>query len=362
MGKTGIRKALLEFIGSQSTERRPARLQSVGQLIVLALIGMAFASSAQAGEVCSQAAQAQGTYAGRIAAVACNENTLWFSPFIDINGRLANMAVSEAEGARLRDGGTPAWQRVVEYWKGSGLLWRVSGFAGAGDCGYPDAPRMQSASCRAFLVDNPWSAVFVSYVMNRAGVPGFRPSASHVDYVRDAYQRPESSPYTLADPDTTPPALGDMLCFARMRASLGPQGLRDFLAQHPLEGLNMHCDIVVAVNPGGDSKVYLVGGNVLQGVTMRVLPLNRNGLVWGLPRRGPSDCHAGNEEACGFNRQDWVALLKLKALPAPVSPMTLAPSQPTPMQCCDVCPLPMPEGMQRCPAQGTDPALNVPRQ
>ena len=50
------------------------------------------------------------------------------------------------------------------------------------------------------------------------------------------------------------------------------------------DGLNMHCDIVVAANPGGDGRLYLVGGNVLQGVTMRVLPLNRGGAIWGLPQ------------------------------------------------------------------------------
>src|SRR6185312_1201327 len=57
-----------------------------------------------------------GMQAARIAALACRENALWYSPFIDANGRLASNTVSEAEGARLGDGATPAWMRVVEYW------------------------------------------------------------------------------------------------------------------------------------------------------------------------------------------------------------------------------------------------------
>jgi hypothetical protein len=61
--------------------------------------------------------------------------------------------------------------------------------------------------------------------------------------------------------------------------------MRHFLASGSGDGLNMHCDIVVAANPGGDGRLYLVGGNVLQGVTMRVLPLNHGGAIWGLPRR-----------------------------------------------------------------------------
>jgi hypothetical protein len=257
--------------------------------------------------------------------------------------------VSESERLRLRDGRTPAWQRVAEYWKGSGLLAQMSHYPGAADCSYGGGGHLQAASCRAFLSDTPWSAVFVSFVMARAGVPGFNGSASHIDFIRDAYRHPEASPYTFNDPDLASPAGGDLLCFSRGRNTLGPQGMRDFLGSDSGNGLNMHCDIVVAANPGGDGKLYLVGGNVLQGVTMRVLPLNRSGAIWGLPRRvgNPGGCQPGNEAACSFNRQDWVALLKLKRLPAPSGMLPLPGVQP---QCCTQCPLPMPDNVRRCPA------------
>lgn len=327
---------------------------------LLGFVGFWFSVHACAGQVCGYIPQQPPSYAARIATVACNENTLWFGPFIDRDGRLASISVSEGEGIRLQDGVTPAWRRVADYWKGSGLLWQMSGYPGASDCSYSAGGHLQAASCRAFLTDTPWSAVFVSFVMNRAGVPGFRGSASHVDYVREAYLRPESSPYRVADPDTTAPATGDLLCFARMRNVLGYQGLRDFLDHAAGQGLNMHCDIVVAANPRGDSRLYLVGGNVLQGVTMRVLPLNRRGLVWGLPRRtgAPSNCSPGSEADCSFNRQDWVALLKLKSLPAPTTP--LPSTRPAPMQCCTLCPLPMPANMQRCTAPTPRPVDSAP--
>lgn len=320
--------------------------------IMLDLVGLAYivlASPAMAGQVCDQIPQSPPSYASRIALVACTENALWYGPFIDAQGRLASITVSEGEGLRLQDGTTPAWQRVAEYWKGSGLLSQMSSFPGAADCSYAQVGHLPAASCRAFLTDTPWSAVFVSFVMSRAGLPGFNGSASHIDFVRDAYRNPDASPYVFGDPETANPATGDLLCYSRGRDAIGPQGLRELLARGSEDGLNMHCDIVVAVNPGGDSKLYLVGGNVLQGVTMRVLPLNRSGAIWGLPRRIgiPGDCQPGNEAVCSFNRQDWVALLKLKPLPAPSGPLTLPGTQP--QQCCTQCPLPMPANMKRCP-------------
>jgi hypothetical protein len=305
---------------------------------------------AMAGGLCEQIPQTPPSYASRIAMVACTENALWFSPFIDSNGRLASFTIAETERIPLRDGTTPAWQRVADYWKGSGLLGQVSDSPGANDCASAGDAYPQTAPCRAFLADTPWSAVFVSFVMNQAGVPGFKPSASHIDFIRNAYSRADASPYVLADPEGTAPAMGDLLCFARMRDTLGPQGLRNFLGKTRDEGLNMHCDIVVAAKPDGGNRLYLVGGNVLQGVTMRVLSLNRKGLIWGLPaREGPAvECQPDNEDACSFNRQDWVALLKLKPLAPPIEPMRPIPSSPP--ACCTACSLPMPEGVQRCPA------------
>lgn len=317
--------------------------------VLLACMALCPAGMA-AGPVCNQIPQSPPTYAARIAQVACIENALWYGPFIDTRGRLASITVSESERLRLEDGNTPAWQRVADYWKGSGLLPQMSNFPGAADCGYAAGSHLQSASCRAFLSDTPWSAVFVSFVMNRAGVPGFNPSASHIDYIRDAYRYPETSPYLLADPESANPAAGDLLCFSRGRFDLGAQGFREFLASGSGDGMNMHCDIVVAANPGGDGKLYLVGGNILQGVTMRLLPLNRTGAIWHLPRRiaNASDCQPRSEEPCSFNRQDWVALMKLKPLPVPSGPQPALGVRPR--QCCTQCPLPMPANLERCPA------------
>lgn len=284
-----------------------------------------------------------GAYAARIAALACAENRLWHGPFLDARGRLARFSVAEAEQASLADGVTPAWRRVAGYWRDAGLAGAMSGQPGADACLAVPGGAMSPPLCRAFMLDHPWSAAFVSWVMVRAGLPGFRPSPSHVDYVREAW-RGTGSAYALVDPDASTPAAGDLLCFVRGDgAPFGYAGLRKFLAAGS-GNLAMHCDIAIGTSRDG-AYLYLVGGNVLQGVTLRQLPLNRRGLFWSLPRGRSDDCAPGNEAPCGFNRQDWVALLKLRpqeelaALPpaAPVViPATPAPA-PEPLQCCVAC-------------------------
>jgi hypothetical protein len=309
-----------------------------------------------AGDVCATGADPAAGMGARVGALACTENVLWRAPFIDNSGRLASMTVAEAERSLLADGATPAWRRVVDYWRGSGLLGGMASRAGARECALPDGP-FAEAACRGFVVDTPWSAAFVSWVMVRAGVTGFRVSATHFDYVRDAAQRADS-PYLLADPDATVPAAGDLLCFSRQPGVHDYAGLRALIARSPQAGLAMHCDIVGAID-AQRGRAYLVGGNVLQGATLRVLNVNRKGLFWDLPRRGPG-CGPGNEAGCSFNRQDWIALLKLKpmAVPATAPPLPVPATQP---ECCEVCQLPMPPGMQRCPAPAdTDPAPQAP--
>ncbi len=300
------------------------------------------------------AAQPAGTgmEAAKIAAIACRENALWYSPFIDANGRLASNTVSEAESARLSDGITPAWMQVVNYWRGSGLLGRMQQYAGASDCSYVGGGGYSSPQCRAFVIDQPWSAAFVSYVLVQAGLPGFNPSASHYGYVGDAF-RGGTSPFRFMDPDQAPAAVGDLLCYVRSNATqLGFAGLSALLARGG-NAQNMHCDIVVSAQPG---MLSLVGGNVLQGVTMRLVPTNRQGLPWNLPRGTGMNtaCWPSNPDGCSFNRHDWAVLLKLRpdaelatlpsAMPIPYSPAAAAPPS---QQCCVNCVVG--SGIPRCP-------------
>lgn len=324
--------------------------------ILAGLLLLLSASFARAGDACPtlRSQLASPDQATRIAAIACNEHLLWFRPFIDVDGRLASSTVHEAEASHLADGASEPWRRVAGYWRESGLLWQMSRFPGAGECVHAGSGGHPSPSCRAFVVDKPWSAAFISYVMKRADLPGFQVSASHYDYVSTAYQAPDGSPFQYLDPATAKPGTGDLLCYVRSNAQI--LGYTGFVAALGAGSgpYNMHCDIVVAANPGNDGKAYLVGGNVKQGVTMRVLPLNRNGNFWSLPQRtGAEGCSPDNPAACSFNRQDWVALLKLKPAAAlarlpratPVAPA----SSPLPgaQQCCTMCVVG--SGVPRCP-------------
>ncbi|MBD7920354.1 DUF2272 domain-containing protein [Xanthomonas bonasiae] len=293
------------------------------------------AGRAAAAEVCDLPPRFGLTPAAvAIVRTACNEHRLWWRPFIDRDGRLAGLRVTEAERSYLADHGIEAWQRVAAYWRDSGTLGAMGGSDGAASCQQLDGSRYRQADCRAFIVDNPWSAAFVSWVMVRAGVDGFRTSVRHIDYIRAAYQAgADGLPYRYADPQQDKPAPGDLLCFLRGRKQpLGAAGLREALARGGALPWESHCDIVVAANVGGDHTLYLIGGNVLNAVTMRKLPLDRAGrlqLEAPLAQDQAGDdgagleCTPGREELCDFNRQDWAALLRLQPqaqLQPPVTP------------------------------------------
>ncbi len=288
--------------------------------------------AAQALEVCDIPPRyGVGETAKAIVRTACNEHRLWFRPFIDGNGRIASLAVTEAESDSLADDGLPTWQRVAGYWRESGTLPAMGAFPGAQSCQTPTGERMADNDCRAFLLDNPWSAAFISWVMVRANVPGFARSPRHIDYIRAAHRGGKAAaPYRLADPAQEKPAPGDLLCFLRERnRPLSHAGLVQALETGNADRWKSHCEVVVAGNVGGDRTLYLIGGNVANAVVMRKLSLDRSGRL-ALPAPAESapeaawvdaGCSPGREAACDFNRQDWVALLKLEEV---------GPSEPEP--------------------------------
>lgn len=280
-----------------------------------------------------------------VVAAACGEHRLWYRPFIDRDGRIASLGVTEAENEHLADNGLIAWQRVAGYWRESATLGPMGAIAGASSCAQPAGNRYTDSDCRAFLIDNPWSAAFISWVMTRAAVPGFTRSPRHIDYIRAAYQGGSNGmPYRLTDPGSEKPAPGDMLCFLRDRSStLNYSGLIQALGSGRTGNWKSHCEIVVSANMGGDRTLYLIGGNVANSVVMRKLMLDRTGLIE-LPKANAAsastslieqNCSPGHEEECNLNRQDWAALLKLTASnPAPAfnstAPLPPPPDEPIP--------------------------------
>ena len=308
-------------------------------LACLSPLAMLLPASAVAAEVCDIPPRyGLSPLAVSIVQTACNEHRLWYRPFIDRDGRAASLSVTEAEREHLADNGVIAWQRVVGYWRESGTLAPMGDQPGASSCMAPLGTRYTDSDCRAFLIDNPWSAAFISWVMTRASVPGFTRSPRHIDYIRAAYQN--SGPYRMTDPAQEKPAPGDLLCFLRdRRQTLNYSGLVQSLGNGGVAHWKSHCEVVIAANIGGDQTLYLIGGNVMNSVVMRKLALDRSGRIELPPAKAePSDgvepgCTPGREEECSFNRQDWAALLKLVATApatAPAAVPVVAPDRPAP--------------------------------
>ena len=113
-----------------------------------------------------------------------------------------------------------------------------------------------------------WSAAFVSYVLRAAGVDRaeFPPAAAHATYVdamiATALRFPASAPFLPHAPAERTPAPGDLICADRGTAVGGHW--RDRLAEGG-RFRPMHCDIVVATQPGA---VEAIGGNVRDAVTL----------------------------------------------------------------------------------------------
>ncbi|MBW8850022.1 MAG: DUF2272 domain-containing protein [Xanthomonadales bacterium] len=253
----------------------------------------------------------------RIAEAACREHADWYAPFINAEGRVGwqdGRVPMEAEGGAERlASGTPPWQRVAEYWRRTPALDGLRRANGAKECEALSGAWQDSAACRAFILDHPWSAAFVSYVMKRAGVEDFASSAEHIVYMRDAYA--STSPrrrYRLVAPWRERPEVGDLLCYSREARVADYRGLVAFFDQGG-GSLKTHCDIVVGVDLDGDSKLYTIGGNLMQTVMMRKLPLNASGRF--VPPAATADdapCRMNEERACSLNAKAWVALLKLR--------------------------------------------------
>lgn len=279
-----------------------------------------------------------GETAKSIVRAACGEHRLWYRPFIDRDGRIASLVITEAESGNLADNGLIAWQRVAGYWRESGTLSPMAALPGAQSCLAQPGERTTDNDCRTFLIDNPWSAAFISWVMTRAGVAGFVRSPRHIDYIRAARRGGDTArPYRLADPMQEKPAPGDLLCFLRDRSRpVSHGGLVQALDSGGADRWKSHCEVAVAANVGGDQTLYLIGGNVANAVVMRKLPLDRTGRLVAPPpldagtQPSPVEagCSPGREEECDFNRQDWAALLKLVEMAPVQQPLPVEPARP----------------------------------
>jgi hypothetical protein len=325
------------------------------------------------------AAAAPSPLGAAIAASALHEYAEFDGHRIDADGRLWKFGATESEAALLldpdtgrRDAHRPgryAWRRVWEYWRtlarhlpgadADRMLMVAPGLLDAPDDAGAATPYrlgdllrqaenldtgiaepLRQAAVRAAMNDTPWSAAFISYVMDRAGLTGaqFRYAAAHWKYVQRAFAPAPDYAWVACDPQRAVPAVGDLLCYARGAAPMKTfAAWRDAVA---LPGFSTpaHCEVVTMVD-ADSRKIETVGGNVLQSVARRRLKLNASMLLSRSHdperRRTARDRECARDPSCqapDLNLQYWSVLLKLRGndrpATAPDAPSTSEAAKP----------------------------------
>jgi hypothetical protein len=158
-----------------------------------------------------------------------------------------------------------AVSRVLLYWR----LLRGDAFR-AEEAQYPDGSLL------------PWSAVFISFLMKSAGIPDevFPSSALHWHYLQAVADAPNPLGFEALDAALAPPAVGDLICAPRDGTALRVTRFEQLAGPDSAGGY--HCDLVVKLGAG---TLGAIGGNVRDGVTWSVVPLDGQGLLRPTPRR-----------------------------------------------------------------------------
>ena len=334
--------------------------------------------SALARECRSQSSQPPSPAALRIRDAALAQHKIFHGHRIDDTGRIVFFGHSEVESDHEGDDSFTAdkvpWRRVLRYWeavtgepaataahrtlgawyyrgaldnpppaelaRGGVSLRRLLevidrlDFSEFGDRAGAYKAAIQQSVIRASLSDVAWSAAFVSFIMRDAGLDEkiFAYGAAHVAYVsaavaqsvRDGNGGERTHFFRACDPALTPPRVGDLLCYHRhtdgTRNPYLPRGpslfrslFEDFAnGERPI--IRSHCDIVAGVDARA-RKVTVIGGNVQNSVTQRVLTLDKRGVL--AKRQGTKACGPNNPDSlatgranCNFNDQKWFVLLQ----------------------------------------------------
>jgi hypothetical protein len=157
---------------------------------------------------------------------------------------------------KWEDDGGPYTSRVNSYWRSVGK------------------PDLDGMDCK-----QPWSAAFISWVMESAGVPSiyFPRSEAHWNYLKEIMDNAGSEGSAFRPHRTVEyaPVPGDLVCATRGHNGLPPSpemSPEAVLQEHT----RLHCDIVVEQS---GNQLGVVGGNVRNSVSKTLLTLNPDGTV-----------------------------------------------------------------------------------
>gem|GEM_PF-1046494 len=283
---------------------------------------------------------------------ARKQHALFGGQLISRAGGIVSVGFHEAEFDRPAGESTPTWQRVAQFWAAldqdlpstfqspAGILVdrkklfdQIASNGQANGASRLDDKQLgavQSAFLRSALVDQPWSAVFISFLMKKSNFSQdeFEFSDSHVDYVdkavlsSSAEARGESTQYAYraCDVATTRPRAGDMICYTRDSAA-GIDNHAKLLAHLEMRRsagnpapVPMHCELVTSSDDNGNAKIESIGGNVFQSVTLRKMTLNATKTLSGtyFPSRRSPVCTQGNSCNGNLSRNPWVTLLQFR--------------------------------------------------
>jgi hypothetical protein len=263
---------------------------------------------------------------------------------IERNGGLFRVGHHEAEWARPVGETVPSWQRVAAFWRAlseseppelvtsAGLVARSEASrdaAAAGTVATRAEVAVREALLRTAIVDTPWSAAFISYLMATAGFSRaeFAFSDTHADYVRaamdtsvaEAAGRESTHAFRACDAATTHPRAGDLLCATRARTAgiARFDALSTAMAGREIgQDFPMHCELVVRSDERGDAKLEIIGGNVVQSVTLSKMTLNAKKVLSDAHIAGPRpghDCARGAQPCRGhLSRRPWLVLLQFR--------------------------------------------------
>lgn len=124
--------------------------------------------------------------------------------------------------------------------------------------------------------NQPWSAAFISWVMNEAGDDGtFNDSALHADYINQAIlDRDSDAAFIAYDIDEYSPQVGDLI--AQNREEDEGSEITVTYEDAVNYTYNSHVDIVVAVRPG---EIDVIGGNVNNSVDIETYDIDSEGRI-----------------------------------------------------------------------------------
>ncbi len=312
----------------------------------------------------------------RVAQTAIDEFTRFGGHRIDSNGRLFHFGLTEAEhgeatGSRQANLDHLGWWQVMRYWRalyGDDAVNKIEarGYRDASVStqdtqaaallrttpaellraaeAVSDPPQreiLREAALRAAIIDTPWSAAFISYVIRQSGVAAdaFQFANAHRAYIYDAFATSaaelkgdaDNRIYRACPAAATRPRAGDLICHQRepALADASAESVRERilseLAGNPdaRSVRRTHCDVVAHVDARAH-KMYAVSGDSYHAVAARKLNLRRD-LKFSAQQRGPcvspgqwtlptpmAAQAAGLRGECSLNDKKWFVLLQLR--------------------------------------------------